>query len=185
MNNQNQNKKLNLKQIRLKVDNSINMSDYFNQYVFPLKQGLTQISRMHSGSICPFHNEKDPSFRYYADSNRFKCFGCGLSGDVVRLHQLAERHYKFRKLSEEEAIRELIKIYSLDIDMDSSKVEYNPFQECREKLELKYDKSHSIVKLMERSNRVIKSQNLSVEEKIDALRDIDDMAVMYELEKVM
>ena len=32
---------------------------------------------------CPFHNERTASFKIFTDSNRFKCFGCGVSGDVI------------------------------------------------------------------------------------------------------
>lgn len=33
--------------------------------------------------ICPFHNEKTPSFKIYKNDTMFKCFGCGVYGDVV------------------------------------------------------------------------------------------------------
>ncbi len=33
-------------------------------------------------ALCPFHQEKSPSFTVYADSQHFYCFGCGKSGDV-------------------------------------------------------------------------------------------------------
>jgi hypothetical protein len=32
--------------------------------------------------LCPFHTEKTPSFFIFPD-NRFKCFGCGESGDSI------------------------------------------------------------------------------------------------------
>lgn len=32
--------------------------------------------------LCPFHNEKTPSFTVYTDTNSFYCFGCGAGGDV-------------------------------------------------------------------------------------------------------
>ncbi len=31
---------------------------------------------------CPFHADRTPSFRVFPDSKRFKCFGCGVRGDV-------------------------------------------------------------------------------------------------------
>ncbi len=33
--------------------------------------------------LCPFHNEKTPSFTVYPDSQSFYCFGCGAGGDVI------------------------------------------------------------------------------------------------------
>lgn len=32
--------------------------------------------------LCPFHNEKTPSFTVYNDTQSFYCFGCGAGGDV-------------------------------------------------------------------------------------------------------
>lgn len=32
---------------------------------------------------CPFHNEKTASFKYYPEENRFHCFSCQESGDVI------------------------------------------------------------------------------------------------------
>jgi DNA primase len=33
--------------------------------------------------LCPFHNEKTPSFTVYPDTQSYYCFGCGAGGDVV------------------------------------------------------------------------------------------------------
>ena len=33
--------------------------------------------------LCPFHNEKTPSFTVYPDTRSFYCFGCGAGGDVI------------------------------------------------------------------------------------------------------
>lgn len=33
--------------------------------------------------LCPFHNEKTPSFHVHPDEGYFYCFGCGAGGDVI------------------------------------------------------------------------------------------------------
>src|SRR3546814_15276536 len=33
--------------------------------------------------LCPFHNEKTPSFSVSSDKDFFHCFGCGAHGDVI------------------------------------------------------------------------------------------------------
>ena len=52
---------------------------------------LKQRGARHVG-LCPFHNEKTPSFYVFSDQH-FKCFGCGEHGDCVdfiqKLHSLS------------------------------------------------------------------------------------------------
>jgi DNA primase len=43
---------------------------------------LIRKGREHSG-LCPFHNEKTPSFTVSDDKGFFHCFGCGAHGDVI------------------------------------------------------------------------------------------------------
>src|SRR5690606_34405074 len=51
--------------------------------------------------LCPFHGEKTPSFHVNGDRGFFKCFGCGVGGDVIRFIELYE------KVSFPEAVRQL------------------------------------------------------------------------------
>lgn len=43
---------------------------------------LKRAGANHKG-LCPFHNEKSPSFNVNATKQFFHCFGCGKSGDVI------------------------------------------------------------------------------------------------------
>lgn len=47
---------------------------------------LTPAGRSLKG-LCPFHNEKSPSFFVTPDIQIYKCFGCGASGDVLSFLQ--------------------------------------------------------------------------------------------------
>ena len=50
--------------------------------------------------LCPFHGEKTPSFHVY-DKGFFKCFGCGVGGDVIKFVEL------YDKVTFPEAVRQL------------------------------------------------------------------------------
>ena len=45
--------------------------------------------------LCPFHQEKTPSFGVSREAGLFHCFGCGVGGDVIgfvcRFHQVSFR----------------------------------------------------------------------------------------------
>jgi len=43
---------------------------------------LRRIGKEYRG-LCPFHNEKTPSFYVNEDKGVFNCFGCGEHGDVI------------------------------------------------------------------------------------------------------
>lgn len=51
-----------------------------------------KLERKGSGysGLCPFHNEKTPSFSVHEGKQIFKCFGCGKGGNVVNFIMLAE-----------------------------------------------------------------------------------------------
>ena len=52
--------------------------------------GLKKAGRTFKG-LCPFHNEKTPSFNVRQEPAVFHCFGCGEGGDVFKFVMLRER----------------------------------------------------------------------------------------------
>jgi DNA primase len=53
------------------------------------KVRLTKRGREHVG-LCPFHNEKTPSFAVVEEKGFFHCFGCGAHGDAIGFVMRAE-----------------------------------------------------------------------------------------------
>ncbi len=62
-----------LTELRARTDIEGVISPYVN---------LSKRGRLVKG-LCPFHNEKTPSFTVYPDTQSFYCFGCGAGGDAI------------------------------------------------------------------------------------------------------
>lgn len=62
-----------LSELRMRTD----IENLISSYVVLKRRGKTLVG------LCPFHNEKTPSFTVYSESQSFYCFGCGSGGDAV------------------------------------------------------------------------------------------------------
>ncbi len=51
---------------------------------------LRRVGNTYKG-LCPFHNEKTPSFHVDREKGYFHCFGCGVGGNVFKFLELQER----------------------------------------------------------------------------------------------
>jgi DNA primase len=78
--------------------------------------------------LCPFHNEKTPSFHVSVGKGIFKCFGCGKGGDSVRFIMEHE------KASYPEALRYLANKYSIEIAEVENTPEEQAVNDRRESL---------------------------------------------------
>lgn len=68
-----------------RVRNSVDIVELIGHYVKLKKSGQNYLA------LCPFHNEKTPSFSVSASKQIFKCFGCGVGGDVFQFIGKIER----------------------------------------------------------------------------------------------
>ncbi len=69
---------------------------------------LQKKGRNHVG-LCPFHNEKTPSFSVSPEKNIFHCFGCGETGNVFTFIS------KIEKLEFPESVKRVAELIGIDI----------------------------------------------------------------------
>jgi DNA primase len=84
------------------IKNRCNIVDVIGRRIALKKTGAN-----HKG-LCPFHNEKTPSFIVSEAKQRFTCYGCGVSGDVIAFVQ------RMQNLSFLEAAEKLAEEYGID-----------------------------------------------------------------------
>ena len=90
--------------------------DIISQYVY-----LTRKGRNYFG-LCPFHNEKSPSFSVSPDRQIFHCFGCGVGGNVYTFLMKIEG-ITFKEALEQLAERANIQLPTLENNADTAKEE--------------------------------------------------------------
>jgi DNA primase len=86
-------------------------------YVRLKKSGAQNFS-----GLCPFHNEKTPSFSVHATRQFFHCFGCGVSGDV----------FSFVQKIENITFPESVRLVAQKLGIALPRVEFSSPQEARE-----------------------------------------------------
>ena len=79
------------------------IEEVVGEFVSLKKRGANYIG------LCPFHNEKTPSFSVNPARNIFKCFGCGKAGDSAKF-LMEHEHYTYP-----EALHYLAKKYNIRI----------------------------------------------------------------------
>lgn len=87
-----------------KIIAAADIVEVVKEYVTLRKRGVNYLG------LCPFHNEKTPSFTVSQSKGIFKCFGCGKGGNVVNFIMEHER------LNYVEALKFLAKKYHIEIE---------------------------------------------------------------------
>ncbi len=85
----------------------VNLADVVSRVVTLRKAGGSRLK-----GLCPFHNEKTPSFHVDSDKGFYKCFGCGKAGDLITFVRETEQ------LSFAEAVEALGKRFSVVIEYE-------------------------------------------------------------------
>lgn len=80
--------------------------------------------------LCPFHNEKTPSFTVSPSKEIYKCFGCGKSGNAIGF---VMDHEKF---TYPEALKWLANRYNVEIEETESSPEYKEQQQVADSLHI-------------------------------------------------
>lgn len=102
----------------------IPLSEYYELYLKPILQKnghrVGTLDEGHTSIVCPIHDDSTPSFKWYAETNTFNCFGnCGVTisghhkntaGNIVDLHIISEKAYKGREINRRTAYTEICKI---------------------------------------------------------------------------
>ena len=100
----------------------IDIIEIINSFVKLRKRGTNYIG------LCPFHNEKTPSFTVSPSKEIYKCFGCGRSGNTITF--LMEHE----KLSYVEALKWLAAKYNVEIEEKETSPEYKAQQQTADSL---------------------------------------------------
>ena len=98
------------------------ISDVVSEFVTLKRRGVNQLG------LCPFHNEKTPSFTVSPAKGIFKCFGCGKGGNAVNFIMEHEA------LSYPEALKWLAKKYHVDVQEEEETEQQKQLKDDRESM---------------------------------------------------
>lgn len=94
-----------------RLKEAVDIVDLISRYT-PLKRAGTTFK-----GLCPFHDEKTPSFTVHKASSHYHCFGCGAHGDAVAFLMQHER-FEFKQ-----ALEFLSERYGLPLETEVGDVE--------------------------------------------------------------
>lgn len=104
------------------IFNTAQIDEVVGDYVELKKRGSNMIG------LCPFHDEKTPSFTVSPTKNFYKCFGCGKGGNSVNFVMEHEQ------MNYPEALRYLAEKYGIEVEEENADPEALEKKETRESL---------------------------------------------------
>ncbi len=101
---------------------AVRIEEVINDFVPLKRRGVNFIG------LCPFHNEKTPSFTVSPSKGIFKCFGCGKSGNAVGF-VMEHEHYSYP-----EALKYLANKYGIEVEEEEMTPEMKEQFDERERM---------------------------------------------------
>lgn len=92
------------------LKNTVRIEDIVGKYVKLKKSSTGYVG------LCPFHNEKTPSFNTRKDKNTFKCFGCGKGGNAIDFISLHDN------LGFVDAVKRVAELSNFTLEEDSKEI---------------------------------------------------------------
>ncbi len=105
-----------------RILDAADITDVVSGFVTLRRRGVNMLG------LCPFHNEKTPSFTVSPSKGIFKCFGCGKGGNVVNFIMEHE------SLSYPEALKWLARKYSIEVVEAEETEEQKQLKDDRESM---------------------------------------------------
>ncbi len=113
------------------------LSDIASNYIQLKRRGRNLVG------LCPFHNEKTPSFNIYSENGSFYCFGCGTGGDVITFVMKIE-HLDYMEAIKFLAQRAGIPLPEDDFDDSTSRMRTRIYEANREAARYYYANLYSV-----------------------------------------
>lgn len=98
-----------------KIKSEVNISDYISRYLNLIKKGNSFVS------LCPFHSDSNPSMNISDKKGIFKCFVCGVGGDIFAFEA------NYQKCSYKQAIMNVARNLNYPLDGYTIKEDKNQF----------------------------------------------------------
>lgn len=96
-----------LKQIHDDIIGKIDIVNELAKHITLTRKGQSYVS------LCPFHDDSNPSMNISSHKQIFKCFVCGEGGDVVKFVS------KFKKITYTDALKYLLNEYNISYDQNT------------------------------------------------------------------
>jgi len=104
------------------IQNSIKIEEIVGSFVNLKRRGSNLLG------LCPFHNEKSPSFTVSPAKEIYKCFGCGKSGNSIGFLMDLEKY------SYVEALKWLANKYNIEVEETETTPELKLYQQSSDSL---------------------------------------------------